>query len=376
MTKRAFVLLGVLALLLIVATGVWGETVVSQNRPLVCDGRWVQGGDTLWAFDPVRWRELAAKNPWLEEMGRVRPTPNPDLIYVLIHSGECIVGARAEDIKSEMPALPEYRSEALMYPEKPAAPVAATASSEAWFFDRWPWRFLALLAVVALAFLLYRHRPWPLAGYGRRIQSGDPATAGPPVIPGGLREDQYPAITERLDQAAIRRYGEMAPGANLMRERPIREPNIRVGTISGVGEVEYQGQRQVRNLQQVPGYEATFHYPNGTTEPVRILGGCGNVVRPVPNHREPTFTPERELTPPVQPATPPPAEMPSVASTEFQTRVVLGRIEMILPAGATMVQAPDGSIRIRMEGELTIREIAPKRARSPRPTAARPGTSQ
>ncbi|MDP3727368.1 MAG: hypothetical protein Q8R35_01870 [bacterium] len=357
----------------LVSSGIAEAIVTLHTEPCLKGGVEVKTGDTLWAIhDGPRWVELKQDNPWLEAEGRIS-RKSPDLTVARIYQGEFICGARPEEVRAD---LPVYRGDAMFRPVVESEAKTDLAKTEPYYYSPWFW-LAAILAIIiaAIALAVYIGRV-----VGKQLPAaaidGDPATAGPPVIPGGLPRTRQAEISDRLDQVALRRLMEMSPAANISAARPRRVSEIREGMLSGTARIHYaSGVTQTRIFRNEPAYSARFEFPDGTQEDMYFLQRCANDAFRVVEGQELIFEP-RENAAPVAPA-PPPQLVPASAVLETgRVQMTVGNIAISVIGGSVSV-APEGVV-VRGASEVSVRP-APRRAkRQPtrRPAAAPPAGSR
>lgn len=248
---RMFVCLITLALLLVALP------LAAQEFPT--DQYVVSEGDTLWDLaevyqgNPLLWQRLVDRNPFLKQPGRV--VERGGKIYVLIRPGEILEGLQELGI---MPPTPIPINEVL------PQPVTVEKVPD------WVWWLLALLILIILVGNL-----WYLV---QRMLTTDPVSSRPAMVQGGVNEAN--AITA-MQQVAARAAGHN-PGIS-------RDPStyqqftvIRqtAGRIWGNMTVRYADNRSVpRRLNGDRAYQAEVLFPDGRTETLYMLQGCGNDLR-------------------------------------------------------------------------------------------------
>ncbi len=239
-----------LALLLVVTT-----PLVAQEDTYI-----VQKGDNLWRLagshldDAKLWEQIYSDNPFLQEPGR-RFQKN-GVVYVMVRPGEKLVGLEKLGITATLPPIEQLRL------EQPPAQVYRIATTPAWVW--WP---LALTVGILIAiWLIYR------------MLTRDPVNSGPAMVPGGITEAN---ATSEMQQVAARAYGLSQRASQDYRHYQqftvIRQT---VGRIWGNMTVRYADGRSVpRRLNGERAYEAEVRFPDGRTETLYMLQGCGNDLR-------------------------------------------------------------------------------------------------
>ena len=274
--KRALVCLFVVLAVAVV--------LAAQQAPLYT----VQEGDNLWNLagqkldDPTVWGQIMDMYPFLKDEKRII-RKDADHVVVILRPGEQLRGLEKLGI----------------IPAPAPAPVAAPAPipTNPVATSGFPWLYL-FLALLVLAAMVY--------GWLRR----NPVTAGPAMVPGGVRDD---TAREHLLAQANRRF----PSQSFTIVRTTR------GRLNGLMTVRYSdGTERQRILRNDVGYQALVRFPDGREETLYMLQGCGNdlrysgIARYIPGAGF-SFTPDHEVpaTAPVVPApqpTPAPAPAPQV----------------------------------------------------------------
>ena len=348
----------------------------------------VQAGDTLWDLssayhgDPLKWAEVLGANPFLKEKGRVVNHPDGRVI-VLIRPGEELAGLNQIGVKAEM--IPFNN----LWPA--FVPVPQPASAESVVIDMTgkaggvPFYQVLVLGMPLWAVVLWVVALAPAIIYTMRkdglLFTRNPATAGPPIIPGGIATSQSQTIEERFERIAERHYGDRNPSADLSVDRPERISTIESGFLSGDGDVRYGDQREIRRrLNHEPAYRARFRFADGTEEDLYFLQLCANDVRFYgTRYRGFRWETERVVVPvsaPV-PAEPVASGLPvvrtplrAVASSTplVMTTVAVGDIRVTIPEGSSVQIGRDGKITIAVATACDV-VIAPAEAGATAKTA-------
>lgn len=215
----------------------------------------VSKGDTLWDLagvyqgNPLLWQKLVDQNPFLKQPGRV--VERGDKIYVLIRPGE-ILNLQGLGIT---PPTPIPISQILPQP-------ITVEEVPSWF-----WWVLGLLTLIGLVWYLIH-----------RMLTRDPVNSRPAMVPGGITEAN---ATTAMQQVAARAHGlsqatSQAPDY-YQQFTVIRQT---AGRIWGNMTVRYADGRSVpRRLNGDRAYQAEVRFPDGRTETLYMLQGCGNDLR-------------------------------------------------------------------------------------------------
>lgn len=216
----------------------------------------------------------------------------------------------------------------------PVVPAAAPKTETIiQFVDRvpgWMWWLIALLGLAALVLIAYLI-------YNRRVLDVNPVDSGPSVVHGGVTDQSAPAA---FQQMAARQWGH--PPSTAVHSSTYQNFTVlrtTAGRIWGTLNVRYADGREVpRHLHGERAYRAEVRFPDGRTETLYMLQGCGNDLRyggisrylpgpefrfeadhevataptPAPGPTQPE--PERPATPAAEPPTPAEPEPP--ATTE------------------------------------------------------------
>lgn len=342
----------------------------------------VQPGDTLWDLsaayhnDPLKWAEVLGANPFLKEKGRVINHPDGRVI-VLIRPGEELAGLNRIGVKAEMIPFASLWSAAVS--ATPASVPVATTSAESGVIDMtvgkakeapfyqtpvlgiplWAVVFSAIIVVLSVVTLVLA-----IVCTMRKdgiLPTRSAATAGPPIVLGGISVSQPVAIEDRFARIAERRYGERNPSADLSVAAPQRVGEIESGFLSGRGRVQYRDHSETRRMHREPAYRARFRFPDGTEEDLFFLQPCANDVR-FSGTRYSGFQwePERVvIASPMPMSAPVPVEsvasglptrtpLRAVASPTppVMTTVAVGDIRVSIPEGSSVQIGRDGRIII------------------------------
>ncbi len=352
----------VLVVVLVLAAAAAAHAQTGMTDP----GYTVQQGDTLYSLaglyrgDPVKWQEVLEENPFLQKPGRVFDRNGK--VVVLIRPGEKLMGLEKLGIVPAPVPFSELKPAAtplVVEAEAKPDPFLGTNRPIAPAWVRW--LILGLLAALG-AYTL-----WKLRNVFR-----SPGSAGEPIVPGGVRENDPSAIEQRAQQIADRTYAVANPTADLTVARPERVGEIEHGFLNGFGRVAYAtGAPQVRHLVNEPAYRARFRFPDRHEEELVFLQACGNDVRYLGiRYLGYTFTRERVAVPAPQPPQPEPEPMrpaavmqlvrPS-ASEDTQTTIELaGFLPIAVPEGAK-VKVVENGVLLTLPGGGTIALAQAKR---------------
>ncbi len=245
----------ILALAFVVLLG--GYPVVAQqiNND---DVYVVQPGDSAWRVagmvmdDPTLWEEVVKKNPFLKEKGRISRDPKTGWVMVMMHPGEKLYGLRELGI-IDTPGGSTFL---------PLEVITARRSKAD--LERLTWLLLSLILLFLLIF-------WYVFLRSRR----DPVSSGPAIVPGGVAPENAPArFQEMAAQLNNRRTGTELSAQNF------QIIDSHAGRIWGILNVRYADQQEIpRRLNGDRAYRAQVRFPNGKTEMLYMLQGCGNDLR-------------------------------------------------------------------------------------------------
>jgi hypothetical protein len=328
----------------------------------------IQADDTLYDLrgvyspDQPEYIRLVALNPILGEPGRAFIDSQGRFI-VILREGESLNTDGLEIVIPEVVSITEvFPPEAtpsitLVQAATPVAPLYQSS----WF----PW---LLLVIAILGVMAWRNRRF----------FSNPATSGVPVITGGITPDQPGAVEDRFQAIANRRYVSVDPTANLERARPRRVGEIRRGTLTGIGRVEYAGGRsEMRRLNRDQAYQADFRFPDGYVEPLTFLQECANdVTYGGTRYIGFTFTPEQGE--PVMPIPEPTPAVPIHAVAADATTLVdmttttHAGMQISAPVGSTLDTMGDG-MSLTVKGPCTI--VLRKARGRQQPRAAKPAAT-
>ncbi len=242
-------------LILVVLLGGYPVAAQQTNNDDVYE---VQPGDSAWRVagkvmnDPTLWEEVVRRNPFLKEKGRVTYDPGTGWFKVMMHPGEKLYGLRELGITGTSVSSTFV----------PESVTMARWSKADW--ERLNWLLAALLVALVVLF-------WYIFLRSRR----DPVSSGPAIVPGGVAPENAPA-----------RFQEMAARLNTNRTgSELSAQNFQIlssqaGRIWGVLNVRYaNGQEVPRLLNGDRAYRAEVRFPDGKTETLYMLQGCGNDLR-------------------------------------------------------------------------------------------------
>lgn len=289
----------------------------------------VQPGDSAWRVagkvmdDPTLWQEVVKKNPFLNEKGRITFDRKTGWIKVMMHPGEKLVGLGiTEPAPSETTFLPQS---------------ATTVRWSEVGLDRLVWTLLALVFLFLFIF-------WYVLLRSRR----DPVSSGPAIVPEGVAPENAPA-----------RFQEMAARLNANRTGlELSGQNFQIissqgGCIWGVLNVRYaNGQEIPRQLNGNRAYRAEVRFPDGKTETLYMLRGCGNdlryggISRYLPG---PDFRFEADPEPVVVPPPIVPAEQPAVSQESTATGGVQPNGEFVREKDAPVAAVVNEPSVVRFE---------------------------
>lgn len=274
----------------------------------------VQPGDSAWRVagktlnDSTLWQKVIEKNPFLKEKGRITFDSKTGWFKVMMHPGEKLFGLRELGITgtSDQPTF---------IPES-----VTTAGWSKTDLERWFWLLLLFaLFFLVLGMLVYVYQ-----------SRQDAVSSGPAIVPGGVAPEHAPA-----------RFQEMAARLNTNRTgSELSAHNFQVissqaGRMWGVLNVRYSnGQETPRRLDGDRAYRAEVRFPNGKTETLYMLQGCGNDLRyggisrylPGPDFRF-EADPEPAAAPPIVPTEQPASVEPIVAQPVVSSEPVASGVQ-------------------------------------------------
>ncbi len=271
----ASIVLVVLALAALVAT----SPINAETLTACPDGRLpyiVQEGDRLWTKEGPQWAlgwpMLKAQNPQIDFESR-RKDYTADDIRVNLVLGEPICGLAASGFQIRKDGKLATNLEQTAPPNTATRPpglnnnLMGVGSSDSLTNQHTPWWLV--IAIVALGLLGLLIRWW--------LRFTHPTTAGVPMQSRRINEfdsDDVVAAAETLGNA---RYGRLGTAQETNRPRLIGP--IESGIINGIGRVGYHGgSSSIRLMRDEPGFRANFRMPDGTTQQLIFLQGCGNDV--------------------------------------------------------------------------------------------------
>lgn len=217
----------------------------------------VKVGDSAWRIagevfnDPTLWHHVVERNPFLSEPGRITVNPKNGWTYVMLHPGEELFGLRELGILPVKVSLKDIGIEPVIIDGTPA-----------WVW----WPLLVTLILLVGCYTIYR------------MLTRDPATAGPAMVPGGVTETN---ATAAMQQVAARAAGN-SPSMSRVQSTYQQFTIVRqtAGRIWGNMTVRYEDGRSVpRRLNGDRAYQAEVRFPDGHTETLYMLQGCGNDLR-------------------------------------------------------------------------------------------------
>lgn len=320
----------------------------------------IQSGETLWDLsgeyfkDPTVWEKFKDLNPYLKEPGRIYP--RGEKIIAKIFPGEVLWAT--EEMKKHLRLLPGSEVTALLGPQPTMAPQSS--------FSLWqlltsplPWWLWLLLGIVMVSLLYALYRRF----------FSNPATAGEPVVQGGISPNRSQDLENQFQRIAERHWGERNPSANLAVERPVRVGEIEEGTLSGWGTIQYRDRTETRHLHNEPGYKARFRFADGHEEDIFFLQRCANdVTYAGTRYLGFTFRPGRTV---VAAPSPTSSAQPGPNGEMRLTTVHLEGLTIILPEGSD-VRLKDGDITLFLgrSCEVVIKKEEDAEQPSPQPQPA------
>lgn len=309
--------------MLLLVVGITSNTAQAQYT--------VQNGDNLWELagknldSASAWEKIYQANSFLQAPGRRFVIDGRTI--VVIKPGEVLRGLNEFGIVPSAPA--DLKPEDLGK-DSPKTVREIVAVKE------FPWWLLWMLAVLAvlIIWLIARHRRvrdgLRLANNNLRERNQtlrdhrdyedslnrNPVTSGEPIIPGGVT---LASASARFQEMASRRWesetDRLAPPQVFTIQR------ITAGRGWGIMNVSYaDGSEEARRLRGERVYEADVLFPDGKTETLYMLQGCGNDLRYGGVHRYTGVDGFRFEPDSVQPAVPvAPATVPNVVVSEANT---------------------------------------------------------
>lgn len=348
----------------------------------------VQTNDNLWNLsatylgDPLKWvTKVLDANPFLKEKGRMFRHHDGRMI-VLIRPGEELAGLERIGVKAELipfsslwPAL--VPAQASVSTDSVSSPAPAEANAVPFYrvlFLGMPLWQMVVMLLIALSILYALYKFFYGTYRDGRIFYRNPATAGAPIVQGGIPPSQSAMIENRFERIAERHYGERNPSADLSVDRPQRISEILHGFLSGSGQVQYRDRTETRRLNHEPAYSARFRFPDGTEETLYFLEACANdvVFRNV-RYNGFIWELERMIVPVPKPqpvlaavvsASTPLRVVKSVEPAVALTTVIVGSIQMTVPEGSSVRLGQDGKIVISVSTacEMTMAPAAAEQA--------------
>lgn len=231
----------------------------------------VQPGDNLWRLADVmlqggeNWVKLKEQNLILKDDTRYW-TDVSGRLMVHIKPLEMLCGLEVAGVNSGGFSSP--RSDTLK--DLPLAPVEAAASAVSPNRDHrgtFPW--WVLLALAAMAFAMWLLSRWDRKLDAERVSRAvntDPATAGPPMVPGGVT---YVTADQALREMAARRYGGGHQDFTILERTP--------GLVYGTMLTSYRDNTELPfKMTGQRAYQARIRHQNGHMEVIYMLQACGN----------------------------------------------------------------------------------------------------
>jgi len=222
----------------------------------------VEKGDNLWNLagqkleDSRLWEQIYKDNPFLQQDGR--RFVKDGVVYVMVRPGEKLVGLEKLGITATMTPI-----ESLQLPQpEPVKVPQYVATTPAWVW--WP---LALaIALLIAAWLIHR------------TLTRDPVNSRPAMVPGGVTEaNAATAMQQVAARAAGHNPGISRDPATYQQFTIVRQT---AGRIWGNMTVRYaDGHLVPRRLNGDRAYQAEVRFPDGHTETLYMLQGCGNDLR-------------------------------------------------------------------------------------------------
>ena len=249
----------ILILMLILAVLLGGYPVMAQQTNNDGDVYVVQPGDSAWRIagkvmdDPTLWEEVVKKTPFLKEKGRISRDPKTGWVMVMMHPGEQLFGLR------ELGIIDTPGGSTFLPLE------VTTARWSKADFERMFWLMISLILLLLLIF-------WYVFLRSRR----DLVSSGPAIVPGGVAPEQASA---RFQEMAARMHGGNFWNLKLSAQN-FQIISSQAGRIWGVLNVRYADEQEIpRRLNGDRAYRAQVRFPNGKTETLYMLQGCGNDLR-------------------------------------------------------------------------------------------------
>ncbi len=234
----------------------------------------VKTGYTAWGRSKIyfgngeNWRMVIAKNPILQQAGRVYQDTVTGIWYAMMHPGEIL---NMNDTTHLKPVFTDTLQKVI-----PPPFVMGVPKDDLDF-----WKGFCFILVIILIFLVFF---WEHIKPKKNKENENPVTAGTPQVPGGINDN---GAQNRINEIAREQYGNTA---NIV----VR--NIRRGRLSGSATVFYADKPngEKRTFENVIGYAGEITV-DGKEQTVYFLQGCGNDVRRGNYMKDLTFTPDVEI---------------------------------------------------------------------------------
>ena len=329
----------------------------------------VRAGDTVWNLseihlrDPMKYRSVMSLNSHLRgrlEMRRGKP-------IVWIYPGDEICGLKALGITP--PSGTEIKPE-------PNKGKNDKASNEL------PWPLRTMSAILWLGLIAIAIGAVVVGfGFWRLFLRRDPATAGPAIVPGGIHRDQPQAVADRLDEIALRQWGNLSPGANIVSgPRPERVGTVQAIYFTGTRLVGFADRPRWTRLVREPAYQALYRFPDNTERMQYFLEVCGNDLGRGIQYLPEKIEPRDIVVPapvPAEPSRHPATAMHAVAETAREEGLTVLRTAdqtIAIPTGSVIDATERGILAIALpHGDHITVTIAMRRR--PRVAAAAPAVA-
>lgn len=325
-----------------------------------------QPGDDLWSLgvqyrgDPEYYKTLLDLNPFLKESDRMFYDETGRLIVKIYPGTDKLVGVRPAPQRVQTNAIRTLQPIQLNLPAQ-----QAEVSGFNWAYIGIPLLVLLALAAITYAFLRLR-----------RSQISNPATAGPPMMEGGVTSE---TVADVFRARAATSYS--AATGQQWQPRQFRIVDLVSGQGYGVLNVHYRGGRVMpRHLNGDMVYRATMIMPDGSREERYILQRCGNDVDPnysgidrylpgsgfrfVPHTHGAVEVPPTPEPQPVSPIRTMPEFRPSITNTGDNTIVAVMGMEIVVGSANLTAEFSSNTVVLRHPeyGEMTIRRQQPAAA--------------
>lgn len=254
--RRQFVRIVMLVLLLLVTAQVTRAQYAVQNG----DSLWKIAGKEL--LDAREWEKIYADNPFLAQ--EHRRFEKDGVIYVLLKPGEVLKGFDPQG--GITPTLEELKT--------PDAKVVEVEKPRT-FWEKLQSGLWGLVWFLVFCCLLAMYIAMRDSVNRWRNLRKDPVTSGLPVVQGGVTSEAAPARFQ--EQAARQWQRETLRTASSSLFTILRSVRGRGWGIIDVGYAD--GTHADRRLNGEVVYQAEVRFPDGKTETLYMLQGCGNDLR-------------------------------------------------------------------------------------------------